>query len=203
MRIVLVDDHPLFLAGLARFIDSEPGLMLAGTARCAADAVPLITEVRPDVAILDVSLPDAGGFSVASALIESGSPAKIVMLSAHDEVQFQRTAYQIGAHGYLSKGCSSDELSAAISAVCSGRLAFSTEVLAERGRGPRNPPPTRRELEVLQSIRAGLSNREIAAELFISERTVHFHVGNLLTKLGAGSRTQAVARARELGWISS
>lgn len=201
-RVVLVDDHPLFLEGIAQIINAEPGLALVGTANSAAAALPLILDVRPDIVLLDINLPDANGFDVVNAITGGGSTTRILMLSAHDEVQFQRNAYQIGAHGYLSKACTREELCTAIGAVQAGQLVFSSEVLAERGRGPRASPPTRRELEVLRHIRTGLSNKKIATTLFISERTVHFHVSNLMTKMSASSRTQAVARARELGWLS-
>lgn len=152
--------------------------------------------------LLDINLPDVSGFDVVSAIIAETPETKILMLSAHEEVQFQRNAYNLGAHGYLSKACSRGELCAAISTVRAGQLVFTPEVLADRGRAPHTPPPTRRELEVLRHVHAGLSNKAIATTLFISERTVHFHVSNLLTKMDASSRTQAAARARELGWLS-
>ncbi|MDQ4492207.1 response regulator transcription factor [Sinomonas sp. ASV486] len=202
LRIVLVDDHPLFLAGIAQLIEAEPGLTLAGTATTAEDATQLLEGAAPDVAILDVSLPGENGFALAKALVAGGSEVKVLMLSGHDEVPYQRTAFQIGAHGYLSKACTRAELRDAILTVRAGRLSFTPEVMAERGRGPSIPAPTRRELEVLRHIGDGLSNKEIAATLVVSERTVHFHVGNLLAKMQANSRTQAVARARELGWLN-
>lgn len=201
-RIVLVDDHPLFLDGIAQIVDTEPDLTLVGTASSAATALPMIRATRPDIVILDINLPDASGFDVVDNIVAEAPDTRILMLSAHDEVQFQRNAYNLGAHGYLFKACSRAELCAAIRTVQTGQLVFTPEALADRGRGPRTPPPTRRELEVLRHVHSGLSNKEIAAALFISERTVHFHVSNLLTKMGASSRTQAAARARELGWIS-
>lgn len=202
IQIVLVDDHPLFLAGIAQLLEADPDLTLAGTATTAEEAATLFAEAIPDVAILDVGLSGENGFAVARRLLARGNDVKVLMLSGHDEVQYQRTAFQIGAHGYLSKTCTRAELKDALRTVRDGRLSFAPEVLAERGRGPGVPPPTRRELEVLAHIRDGLSNREIARTLVVSERTVHFHVGNLLAKLQARSRTQSVARARELGWLS-
>ena len=202
IQIVLVDDHPLFLAGIAQLLEADPDLTLAGTATTAEEAATLFAEATPDVAILDVGLSGENGFAVARRLLARGNDVKVLMLSGHDEVQYQRTAFQIGAHGYLSKTCTRAELKDALRTVRDGRLSFAPEVLAERGRGPGVPPPTRRELEVLAHIRDGLSNREIARTLVVSERTVHFHVGNLLAKLQARSRTQSVARARELGWLS-
>lgn len=202
IRVILVDDHPLFLDGLVRFIEAEPDIEVVGTAGTVAAAVALSEELRPDVLLLDVSLPGATGFEAASRVLAKLADVRVLMLSGHDEVQYQRTAYQIGADGYLSKACTQAELRAAIMAVCAGRLAFSHEVLAERGRGPGITPPTRRELEVLGHIRDGLSNKQIATELYVSERTIHYHVSNLLAKMQVGSRTQAIARARELGWLS-
>ncbi|MEA5453695.1 response regulator transcription factor [Sinomonas sp. JGH33] len=202
IRVILVDDHPLVLAGMARLVEADPAMAMAGTATTAKAAVELFDAVSPDVTILDVNLQGESGFSLARILLARRPGAKILVLSGHHEVQYQRTAFQIGAHGYLQKTCTSAELSAALVAVRDGRLVFGSEIHSRNGRVPDVPPLTRRELEVLSHIRTGLSNRDIARRLVVSERTVHFHVGNLLSKLQSSSRTQAVARGRELGWLS-
>ena len=202
VRVIIVDDHPLFVAGISQLFESDPMMSLEGTASCAEAAVTLFDRVSPEVTILDVNLPDENGFALARTLLARWADAKILILSGHSELQYQRTAFQIGVSGYVQKSCTSAELAAAVADVRAGRLHFAPEVLARGGPVPAVPAPTRREMEVLAHIRAGLSNRNIARELVVSERTIHFHVSNLLSKLQAASRTQALARARELGWLT-
>jgi DNA-binding NarL/FixJ family response regulator len=204
IRVMLVDDHQLFRQGTAQLLETEESICIVGVAESVRDALETMPALRPDVVLVDISMPDANGFHFMREAAKHAKPPKIMVLSGYDDIGYMRNAFNLGAFGYLSKTCSRTELVDSIRHVHAGGLAFSADVLAERGRAAAfaPAPPTKRELEVLSAVRRGLGNKQIAAQLYVSERTVHFHIGNIFSKLGVTSRLEAVVKGRESGWIS-
>ncbi|OIV38342.1 DNA-binding response regulator [Mangrovactinospora gilvigrisea] len=210
MRVLVVDDHVVVRAGLAALLAGEDGLEVAGEAAGAEEAVAAARRLRPDVVLMDLQLADGGDGIAAAERILSGpggngpggdgpAPA-VLMLTTYDADADVLRAVEAGASGYLLKACPPEELFAAVRAAARGESAMSPQVAARMmGRLMRRPEQglSVREREVLQALARGLSNREIAKELFVSEATVKTHLVNIYAKLGVDSRTAAVAAAVE------
>lgn len=204
ITIMLIDDHQLFREGTRQLLESEESCEVIAVADNVADALSILAERTPDVVLVDINMPDANGFHLMREATALKQMPRILVLTGYSEISYMLTAFQLGAFGFLCKTCGRSELLAAVHTINRGQLAFPPEVFAERGRLNIHVQvqPTKRELEVLDAIRKGLSNKQIAARLFVSERTVHFHVSNILQKLEVSSRTEAAAKGRALGWIS-
>lgn len=206
IRVILVDDHCLFREGTVQLLNSEPTIQVVECAETVSQALQLLEGTIADVIIIDINLPDQNGFYLIRELAKHENAPKIIVLSGYNDLKYIRTAFQIGAAGFLCKTCSRSELINAIFQVHDGHLVFPNELLSRNGRaalfGTVNQP-TKREMEVLSLIRQGLSNKQIADTLFVSERTIHYHVGNILSKLNASSRLEAVVKAKESGWITN
>lgn len=199
IRVVVLDDHPIALTGTRAELERHEDIEVVGVAGDGATGLLLIGRVLPDVLLLDIHLPDMTGVEVARQVIRTYPEVGIVALTGYDEARHARTVVQLGVRGYLRKTASSDELAAAVRAVSAGRTYLT---------GPARPVTgddaitiTDREGDVLQLLAAGRRNAEIAESLTVSMNTVEFHVRNLLAKLGARSRTEAVAIARREGLI--
>jgi DNA-binding NarL/FixJ family response regulator len=203
IRLLIVDDHPVVREGVAAVLERERDIEVVGTAETAADGLRLAAKLRPDVVLLDLKLPDtAPGEAVASLARER----KVLVFTAYDSDEDVFRAIQDGARGYLLKGTPGSELVHAIRQVHGGQSYLSPQVAATIVQDVRSPRARRgllspRERGVLRLVAAGLSNKEIAAALSISERTVKFHVTALFNKLGAENRAQAVAVAAERGLL--
>lgn len=205
IRVMLVDDHCLFREGTVQLLNADPALEVVGLAETAAQALTFIEDLHPDVIIVDINLPDQNGFYLIREISTHTNAPNFLILSGYDDVKYVRTAFQIGASGFLCKTCSRQELIQAIMTVHAGQLAFPKDFLNQNNRAAFfSAPvhPTKRELEVLAYVHRGLSNKEIANRMFVSERTVHYHVGNILSKLSAASRLEAVIKAKEAGWLN-
>lgn len=205
IRVMLVDDHCLFREGTAQLLSAEPAMEVVGLADTATQAMALFKEIHPDVMIVDINLPDQNGFYLVRELSTQTPVPKFLILSGYDDAKYVRTAFQIGASGFLCKTCSHQELVQAIVNVYAGQMVFSNHLLSGNNRTAFFSTPvqaTKRELEVLALVSRGLSNKQIADHMYVSERTVHYHVGNILSKLNAGSRMEAVIKAKEAGWLS-
>ncbi|MFN4294539.1 MAG: LuxR C-terminal-related transcriptional regulator [Thermoflexales bacterium] len=204
IRVLLADDHPTLQLGLRVLLDREPDIEVVAEAESGEEALTKILALQPEVAVLDCQLPGLSGPEVARELQRRGLPVHILALSAYRYEHYIRGMLEAGAVGYLIKEEAPEAIVAAIRSAVQGGMYFSPGVadlvkaLLE-GEGP--PPLTGREQEVLRLLAEGLSNKEIAARLGISERTVAFHVSNILQKLGAVSRTEAVVKAKERGMI--
>jgi two-component system, NarL family, response regulator LiaR len=200
IRVMLVDDHTMVRRGLATFLKVFDDLELAGEAANGQSAVQLCAELKPDVILMDMVMPDMDG-ATATRLIRKKFPdVQVLALTSFKEEILVQSALQAGAIGYLLKDVSADELAQAIRAAQAGRATLSPEAaqaLVHAASQPRTPglDLTDREREVLTLMIDGLNNTQIAARLTVSPSTVKSHVSNILAKLGVASRTEAVTLA--------
>ena len=202
IRVAIVDDHPIVTDGVVANLRAAAEIEVVATGASADEAIALARAQTPDVLVLDLELGGRSGLD-AMAEIKRASPAtRIVVFSAYAGEERVASAFERGADSYVLKGTSSDELVAVIRAVADGRTLIPPEIAAQLARAVRQPRRDRltgREREIVQLLADGLSNREIGERLGITERTVKFHVGEILARLGASNRAQAVAIAKARG----
>jgi two-component system, NarL family, response regulator LiaR len=200
IRVLVVDDHTMLRKGLATFLKVFDDLELAGEAANGQAAIQLCAEIKPDVVLMDMVMPDMDG-AAATRLIRKLSPSiQVLALTSFKEEILVQSALQAGAIGYLLKDVSADELAQAIRAAYAGRSTLSPEAAQALVHAVSQPPApgfdlTGRESEVLTLMVEGLTNTQIAARLTVSPSTVKSHVSNILSKLGVSSRSEAVALA--------
>jgi len=209
IRVVVADDEELVRTGLRLILDTEPDIEVVGEASNGHHVVEMATALQPDVVLLDIRMPEMDGLEATRLLLGGGSTSKVVVLTTFDLDQYVYDALQAGASGFLLKDAPAQQLVAAVRAAAAGDALLAPSVTRRlitefARRGPRVAPSTvqtltERELEVLRLLARGLSNAEIAAELFIAEGTVKTHVARLLTKLGVRDRVQAVVLAYQSG----
>lgn len=206
IRILLADDHPLFREGVANSLAASPDFVVVGEAGNGAEAIELAHSLRPDMVLLDVSMPGLDGI-VAAARISAELPGtRIMMLTVSENAESLLAALKAGAHGYVLKGVSASELRAIVRNVAQGEAyvtpALAAEMLTEFSR-PRPPDAfamlTPRESSVLELLSQGLTNREIAERLHLAEKTVKHHITAILQKLHVRSRTEAALLAVQHG----
>src|SRR5262245_18670108 len=201
IRILSVDDHPLLQEGVAVMIRSQPDMELVGEARTGRDAIQRFRELRPDVTLMDLRLPDMDGIEAMSAIRGEFPDARIVVLTTFEGDAEIRRALAAGARGYLLKSADPKELLEAIRQVRAGKMRVPPEVAARLAEHLGDQALTPREIEVLRQVAAGHRNREIGERLFISEETVKVHVKHVMEKLGAHDRTEAGRIALRRGII--
>jgi DNA-binding NarL/FixJ family response regulator len=199
VRVVIVDDHPLVRDGFAAVLERTPGLQIVGTTGQAASGLRMVETLQPDVLLLDLGLPDQSGIEVAQRVQASWPDVAVIVVTGYSVRNHSRVLTQLGVRGVVHKSAPSDQLVSAIHAAAQGRHV-PTVTRPEPSETLLADPLTVREHEVLGLVAAGLRNLEIAGELHVSVNTVEFHVRNLLGKLGARSRTEALGRARTLGY---
>ncbi|QRP43376.1 response regulator transcription factor [Amycolatopsis sp. FDAARGOS 1241] len=193
--IRVVDDHALVREGLALIVAAQPDLTVTGVHADGAELLAVSGELG-DVVLLDLNLPGLDGIEVLRRLRARPAAPRVVMLTTIGRARDIRRALAAGADGFVLKDSTGEELAAAVRAACAGVTAVSPAVAAELGTPAE--PFTPRERDVLALLGRGLSNRDIATELGVAERTVKVHVGNLLAKLHVASRTQAALAAEEI-----
>ena len=206
IRLVLVDDHPIVRDGLAAVLETQADFAVVGQAGDGAEGVAVVRALRPDVVLLDLEMPGLDGVQALHAMQADPPGVRALVFTAFDTDERIIAAVQAGAQGYLLKGAPREELFRAIRVVAAGGSLLQPAVAAKLIRRLAAPPSTiepltEREGEVLGLLAQGLQNKEIAARLQISERTVKFHVSAILTKLGAGNRTEAVHMAGQHGLL--
>jgi len=202
IRVMIVDEHAVVRSGLSAFLMVHEDLELVAEAAGGKEAVELCPEVRPDVVLMDLVMPEMDGATATRLIRERCPDIRVLALTSFKEDDLVRGALQAGAIGYLLKNVSGDELADAIRAAYAGKPTFSPEAahaLINVATHSHDPEPgdylTAREREILKLMVEGISNPEIADRLVVSRSTVKFHVSNILMKLGAQSRTEAVAMA--------
>jgi two-component system, NarL family, response regulator DegU len=207
-RILLADDHAVVREGLRTFLDLQDGIEVVGEAADGVEGVAAAERLRPDVVLMDVSMPLLDGIEATRLVHQRVPESQVVILTMHGETHVMSQAIQAGAVGYLVKDCSTEEVVAAVRMASSGEGALSpelaTSMLAEvqrAGGAQAEPAISPREEEVLQLVADGLSLPEVAAKLFISVKTVKNHLASIYQKLDARDRTQAVLRAVRMGII--
>ena len=214
IRFLIVDDHPAFSKGLARMLEDEEDLECVGQASDGVEAINLARKLKPDIALIDVSMPKMSGIQAAKEIRKHYPKTAVIMLSAFDYEAYVLTSLRAGARGYILKTTPLEKLTSAIRLVRKGESVLdikATDKLVQHlqprafngdGRGNISFDMLHpRELEVIDLTAKGMSNKEIANQLVISERTVQTHLVNIFRKLGASSRTQAVLYALKEGWI--
>jgi len=203
IRVLLADDHPLTRSGIAEFLRRESTLELLGEAEDGFKAWQLIQDLKPDVALLDIRMPGLDGVSVAQKMKEAGLTTAIIMLTSYDAQQYVMASLRAGAKGFVLKTVSPKELTSAISTVARGGLYLDPEVASVMGEKEFDPEQLSvREREVLVLAAKGLSSKEVAGKLFISERTVQTHLASIYDKLGAKNKTEALLLALKYGVVT-
>jgi two-component system, NarL family, response regulator LiaR len=200
IKVMIVDDHAVVRSGLSAFLMAYDDLELVGEASGGKEAVSRCREVSPDVVLMDLVMPEMDGAQTTEEILKTCPDIKVVALTSFPEEDLVQKALKAGAISYLLKNVSGDELADAIRAAYAGKATLAPEATEALIHSATKPPApgqdlTERELEILTLMTKGLNNDTIAKELFISTSTVKFHVSNVLMKLGAATRTEAVAIA--------
>lgn len=200
IRVMLVDDHNVVRSGLATFLKAYDDLELVGEANNGREALSLCRQKSPDVILMDLMMPEMDGIAATRAIMQDCPEMKIIAMTSFEEEDLVQGVLAAGAISYLLKNVTSDELAKAIRDAASGRSTLSPEaarVLVQATRSPKQPwlELTEREMEVLNLVVQGHSNRQIADAMFISVATVKAHMSNILSKLQLSSRAEAIAYA--------
>jgi DNA-binding NarL/FixJ family response regulator len=201
VRILCVDDHAVVREGIAAIINLQPDMTLVASASTGRDALEQYRAIRPDVTLMDLRLPDMSGFDAIRAIRAEFPDARVIVLSSYEGDADIRQAMDAGARGYVAKGMVREELLAVIRSVHAGKRRLPAELASTLAEHLSDDQLSPREIEVLQHVSAGKLNKEIAAELSLAEGTVKMHVRNILSKLGANDRTEAVTVALRRGII--
>jgi len=209
-RVLIADDHPPFAEGLSRLLREQPDLVPVGIARDGEEAVQLAQQLKPDVVVMDIAMPKLNGIEATKHIKRDLPNVAVLLLSAYGYYPYVLSALEAGAAGYLLKNVPLRELMNTIRAICVGETVLDQTVAEKLLRSLANPlradyansQLNPKEIEVLKLGARGLSNKEIAKQLFISERTVQSHFTNIFGKLGVASRIEAVLRALKEGWLT-
>lgn len=206
IRLILADDHPVFAAGLRAVLDAEDDLNVVTVVTNGRDAARAATEHRPDVAVLDINMPDGDGLWVSAQIRVADLPTRALILTMYDDDENVLAALRAGAYGYTVKGAGPAEIVAAVRAVARGEAVFGAGIAARMlqhfaSTATASPFPqlTGRETEVLGLLASGCDNAAVGRRLGVSGKTVRNHVSNIITKLQVVDRSAAIIRARDAG----
>jgi DNA-binding NarL/FixJ family response regulator len=209
VRVLVVDDQQLIRDGISALLSIRPGITVLGTAVNGREAVEKAVELRPDVVLMDVRMPELDGVEAVAVLRGRAPECRVVMLTTFDDEEYVVQALRAGASGYLLKDLPAEELAHAIRLAHSGVTQLDSSV-AGRLAAALPPPPSAsapavalspREVDILRLVARGRTNREIATQLYLSEGTVKNHISRILSRLALRDRTQAALRARDLGLL--
>jgi len=210
IRVLLADDHAVVRAGICQFLEQADDVSVIAEADDGQEAMELIEQHLPDVAVLDIQMPKASGIEVTRWVREHHREVGVLILTAYDDDPYVIAVIQAGANGYVLKTASPKEIIGAVRDVYAGKSALDAEIVqkmvAQVSAGIQEQPVdklTERELEVLGLVAKGYTNKAIGVQLGISDRTVQGHLAHIFSKLQSGSRTEAVMRAVSLGWLPS
>lgn len=210
IRVLLADDHAVVRAGICQFLEQAGDISVIAEADDGHEAMALIEQHQPDVAVLDIQMPRASGIEVTRWVREHHREVGILILTAYDDDPYVIAVLQAGANGYVLKTASPKEIVRAVRDVHAGNSALGAEIVQKMvnqvSSGFKEQPVeklTPRELEVLALVAKGYTNKAIGVQLGISDRTVQGHLAHMFSKLQSGSRTEAVMRAVSLGWLPS
>jgi DNA-binding NarL/FixJ family response regulator len=211
IRVLLADDHVLVRQGIRQFLEEDGDIEVVAEADDGAQALRLVEEQRPDVAVMDVRMPEVTGVEATRRIKERWPEVRVLVLTAYDDDPYVFALLQAGADGYVLKTANADELVRAVRTVHAGQSALSPEIASKVVRQMASGKPagaaqqveslTERELDVLRLAAQGKTNRAIGSELGISHRTVQGHLASVYGKLDVSSRTEAVTEAVRRGWI--
>ena len=201
IRVLVADDHPVVRQGVIANLKPQRDLQVVAEAGDGAEAITLIKKHLPDVVLLDLRMPRVDGLEVVAEVQKAKLPCKVIIMTTFDSEEDVQRSMKSGARGYLLKDSSHGEILDAIRRVSAGETYLPARIVQKVAEGMRKPGLSPRELEVLQCVASGKSNKEIGAQLFISEGTAKTHVKSLLEKLGAASRTGAVREGVHRGLV--
>lgn len=216
IRIVLAEDHAVVREGTRNLLEREPGLEVVGEAATGVEAIEAVGKYRPDVAIVDIGMPEMNGIEATREIKRRWPDVSVLVLTAYDDDEYVFAFVDAGAAGYLLKDVPADEVIRAVRAVHAGepvlhpaimkklliRMSGGSDGAGSASREAQSPVLSARELEVMTLAARGLTNNQIGSDLSLSPRTVQTHLRNIFTRLNVGSRTQAVVKAIQLGLVS-
>lgn len=206
ISLLIVDDHPVVRDGLAAMLATEDDFDVVGAAASGTEAVSLALRYSPQVALVDLELPPTSGVETIQDILTYSPQTRVLVFTAYKNDERVLGAVAAGAHGYLLKGTPRTRIFEAIRSVHAGGTVFDSEVaqvLVRRRRAPKREVLTDRQQQIMQLLLQGLSNKEMALQLRISERTVKYHLGAVFDRLGASNRTEALATAMKSGLLRS
>lgn len=200
LKIFVIDDHPLVCEGIKAILESEDSMEMAGSASSGQEAMQLFAHIKPDIALVDLRLPGDNGIEIVKKLRPLAPDCRFIILTTYAEPDDVRLAMEAGVDGYILKEALPEEMTSALRLVGRGRPYFDPSVMQMMLQQPKSSDHnlselTDRELEVLRALTHGLSNREIAGSLFVTEHTVKKHISSILCKLDLKDRTQAALYA--------
>jgi DNA-binding NarL/FixJ family response regulator len=202
IRILIVDDHPVVCIGLTRMLSAHSGLEVIGSAPSGEEALAIVQQNRPDVLLLDLRMPGMDGIAVMHALKRIDAPPRVIVITSFEKDEDIYRSIRAGAQGYLLKDTTESEMVAAITVVDAGKRYIPRHIAARLADRMLRADLTGRELQILEMLAQGSTNKQIARALDISDNTVRHHVNNIMDKLQVSDRTEAVAIAIRRGVLS-
>jgi two-component system, NarL family, response regulator len=202
IRILIVDDHPVMCSGLSNMLSSQEGMTVIGTCGSGSEALKMVSTHRPDLLLLDVRMPGMDGIAVLQALQSFKAPPRVVVLTSYEQDELIYRAIKAGAQGYVLKDATEVDLIAAITVVNAGKRYIPLHIAARLADRMMRADLTPRELQTLELLAKGWTNKQIASSLNLSDYTIRHYVNSIMEKLEVSDRTEAVATAFRSGLLS-